>query len=242
MILERKPTFIGYLTLGDGGVEYSLEAALALVQGGVDLLEIGLPFSDPLADGPVIQEAMTRSLKRGTKTTDLIPFVEAFRKESSVPLVLFSYYNPLRAAGPEFLKAAKSVGVDGMLIIDLPFELIPPSDLDPILVVSTSTSQERLQKIGSKGKGFLYYACQKGTTGMRTELPAYFSSDIARIKKVSSLPVMAGFGISSRQIAAEAIRHADGFIVGSYFVEGMSRQLPPEQLTQLAKQIDPRRS
>lgn len=235
------PAFIAYLTLGDGGLDYSLECALSLVKGGVDLLEIGLPFSDPIADGPVIQKAMQRSLQNGTKPADFITFLQAFRKKSDVPVVLFSYYNPILAAGPKFLEQAKAAGAGGLLIVDLPFELLPQSPLDPILVISTSTPEQRLQAIASLGRGFLYYVCQKGTTGMRTSLPTYFSQDIKRIKKASPLPVVAGFGISDKETARAAIANADGFVVGSYFVEAMGRKVSPQELTTLAQTIDPRK-
>ncbi len=237
----KGPAFIAYLTLGDGGLDYSLEAALALVAGGVNLLEIGLPFSDPVADGPVIQKAMERSLKNGTKAQDLIPFLQDFRKKSDAPVVIFSYTNPILAAGRNFLEQAKKAGGDGILIVDTSYELIPPSSLDPILIVSTSTPQERVKKIVQKGKGFIYYACQKGITGMRSALPDHFGGDIARIKQETALPVAAGFGISSRETAQAAIASAaDGFVVGSYFVEAMGRRVSPQILTHFAKQIDPR--
>ncbi len=239
---KKGPAFIGYLTLGDGGLDYSLQAALALVNGGVDLLEIGLPFSDPIADGPVIQKAMERSLQEGTRPSDLIPFLKAFREHSDVPVVVFSYYNPILAAGEDFLQKAKDAGASGILIIDAPFELMPKSALDPILIVSTSTPQERVEEIAAHAKGFIYYACQKGTTGMRGGLPAHSSSAIARIRKTTNLPIAIGFGIGSRETAREAIESADGFIVGSYFVEAMGRKVSPEELTHLANQIDPRRS
>ncbi len=236
----KGPAFIAYLTLGDGGLDYSLKSALALVKGGVDLLEIGIPFSDPIADGPVIQKAMERSLQRGTKASDLISFLRDFRNKSPVPIVVFSYYNPILALGDAFLEEASTAGANGILIVDLPFEKMPESSLDPVLVVSTSTPQERVEEIAKAGRGFIYYACQKGTTGMRGALPEHSAHDIARIKGASALPVAIGFGISNRQTAKEAITLADGFVVGSYFVDAMSRRVSPEELTELAKQIDPR--
>ncbi len=238
---SNSSAFIAYLTLGDGGLEYSLESALALVEGGVNLLEIGLPFSDPVADGPVIQKAMERSLASGTKPNDVIAFLKAFRKKSDIPIVLFSYYNPILAMGQEFLEEVKQAGADGLLIVDLPYELFPTSSLDPILIVSTSTPQKRLEEIVKNGRGFIYYACQKGTTGMRKQLPAHFSADINKIKQATSLPVAAGFGISNKETALEALNSADGFVVGSYFVEAMSRRLSAQELTRLAQELDPRR-
>lgn len=228
-----------YFTLGDGGLDYSVACALALVKGGVDILEVGLPYSDPVADGPVIQKAMERSLKAGTKVRDFLTFMRKFREKSDVPVVLFSYYNPILAAGPEFLKEAKEAGANGLLIADVPFDKYPETELDPILIVSTSTPDERVEQIAARAKCFIYYACQKGTTGMRSQLPAHFPHDIARIKKHSSLPIVAGFGISNRETATEAVRYADGFVVGSYFVDAMSRRISPEKLTQLAKELKP---
>ncbi len=238
----KGPALIGYFTLGDGGMDYSLASALALVEGGVDLLEIGLPFSDPVADGPIIQKAMERSLKNGTKTQDLIPFIKAFREKSQVPIVVFSYYNPILAAGKRFLDEAHAAGANGILIVDLPFEEIPQSALDPILIVSASTSQERLEKIVQKGRGFIYYVCQKGTTGMRGQLPLGSSSAISRIKQATRLPVAIGFGISNKETAEQAFEFADGVVVGSYFVEAMGRKASTEELKQLVKNIDPRRT
>ncbi len=239
---KNGPAFIAYLTLGDGGLDYSLEAALALVRGGVNLLEIGLPFSDPIADGPVIQKAMTRSLKEGTKPADVIAFLRAFRKHSDIPVVVFSYYNPIFAAGPIFLDQIKEAGADGLLIVDLPFELMPASKLEPILIISPSTPHERVLEIAAQGRGFLYYACQKGTTGIRNALPTDFAQDVQRIKHISSLPIAVGFGIGDRETARTALQHASGFIVGSYFVEAMSRKASPQELTSLAQHIDPRSS
>jgi tryptophan synthase alpha chain len=238
----KGPAFIAYLTLGDGGLDYSLECALSLVKGGVDILEIGLPFSDPVADGPVIQKAMERSLERGTKATDLLPFIRAFRKHSDVPLVIFTYYNPILALGPAFLEEAHAAGANGILLVDVSFDLVPTSPLDPILLVSPSTPKERVERIAQAGKGFIYYVCQKGTTGMRSGLPEGSTEAVARIKEAGSLPVAVGFGIHQRQTAAQVLSLADGFIVGSYFVDAMERQVSPEELMQLAKQIDPRSS
>lgn len=235
----RTPAFIAYLTAGDGGMDYSLQAALALEKGGVDLLEIGIPFSDPVADGPVIQKAMERSLKAGTTPEMVLSLIREIRKHSSIPVVLFSYYNPIFIAGESFLKRAKEAGVDGILIVDLPVEEDTPI-LDRVLLVSPSTSDERMEQIAQKAKGFIYYVCQKGTTGARQELPEAVKTDIARIKKYTSLPVVAGFGISNKKTAEMALSSADGFVVGSLFVDAIGRKVSPEELTQLARSIDPR--
>lgn len=238
---KNGPAFIGYLTMGDGGLDYSLDSALALIEGGVDLLEIGIPFSDPIADGPVIAQAMQRSLRCGTKVADVIGFIKKLRKHTQIPLVLFSYCNPILSYSGSLLREAKEAGADGILLVDLPFEESLNSPLDPIFVISTTTPEERLIQIGAKGKGFLYYVCQKGTTGMRDTLPSQVSEDIARMKKKVSLPIVGGFGISNPAMAQQVISHADGFVVGSYFVNAMGKKTPPEQLKEMAQAIDPRR-
>lgn len=237
------PAFIGYLTAGDGGLDYSLEAALALEKGGVDLLEIGIPFSDPVADGPVIQKAMQRSLEQGTTPDDVLELIRRIRKKSSIPLVLFSYYNPILQGGKEFLLKAKEAGAQGVLIVDLSIEERKKEleVLDQIWIISSTTSEERMEKILPLCRGFIYYASQKGTTGARSGFPEGFGAKIKEIKKRSSLPVVAGFGIASRESAQEALRYADGFVVGSLFVAAMGRKASPEELTQLAQSVDPRR-
>jgi tryptophan synthase alpha chain len=235
-----KPAFVGYLTLGDGGLDYSVEAALALEKGGVDLLEIGIPFSDPIADGPSIAQAMQRSLAQGTKPTDALVFIERIRRHSKIPLVLFSYYNPIFQAGDGFLQALKEEGANGILILDQPLEEANQKILPQIFIASPSTTDQRLKTIAAKTEGFLYYVCQKGVTGMRDQLPSFVAQDLQRIKAVAHTPVVAGFGISNAKMAKEILRYADGFVVGSYFVKEMGKQVPVERLTQLAKEIDPR--
>jgi len=235
------PAFIAYLTIGDGGLDYCLESALALESGGVDLLEIGIPFSDPVADGPTIQRAMQRALDNGTKLADTITFIERLRRHSQIPLVLFTYYNPVFQAGEKFLQEAKTAGANGILILDQPCEEASQTVLEQVFIVSPSTTDERLPKIAAKSQGFLYYVCQKGVTGVRHELPTFVASDLKKIKTIAHTPVVAGFGISERSMAQEVLRHADGFVVGSYFVKEMENKASPEKLSQLAKAIDPRR-
>lgn len=235
----QQPLFVGYLTLGDGGLDYSLEAALALIEGGVNLLEIGIPFSDPIADGPVIAQAMQRSLKAGTTTCDLIPFIKKLREHTQIPLVVFSYYNPILQAGEAFLRDAAQAGVDGILIIDLSQAPSNPI-LASICVIAPTTTDERLKTITQSAQGFIYYACQKGTTGMRDALPQGIQEEISRIKQQTALPVVIGFGISNRKMAQEALSHADGFVVGSYFVAAMARKASFQELKQMAQSIDPR--
>lgn len=239
---KKRPAFIGYLTVGDGGMQYCLECALALEKGGVDILELGIPFSDPVGEGPVIQSAMERSLKEGTTPDKVLEFIRTLRRHSQIPLVLMGYFNPFLNAGGAFLTEAKNAGADGILIVDLPLEEdhFFTHDLDQIRLITPSTSPERMEGICSASKGFVYYVAQKGTTGMRKGLVEHFAESIEKIKQCTQLPVAAGFGISSRETAQEVLKAADGFIVGSLFVDAMGRKEPPEKLEALARSIDPR--
>lgn len=241
-VFKSNPAFIAYVTGGDGGLDYSLECALALIKGGVDLLEIGIPFSDPIADGPVIQRAMMRAIANHTTPEQILEIAEGVKKRHPVPIVLFTYYNPILQLGRTFLEKAASKGIDGLLIVDLPFEqeVKLPEGMQRILIATPSTSNERLEKIGKLSEGFVYYACQKGTTGIRQNLPAGFEQDVRRIKSCTGLPVAAGFGISNSASAKEALRYADGFVVGSYFVDAMEKSVSPEVLKKMAEAIDPR--
>ncbi len=243
---QGKKPFIGYMTAGDGGMSRTLEAARALVKGGVDLLEVGIPFTDPIADGPVIQQAMTRALDDGTTPEKVLEFVKAFRKESEVPIVLFSYFNPLFVGGKTFLKKAAKVGVDGILVVDLSLEEgedymgeVKRVGLDPIFLISPSTPQKRIKKIAERASGFLYYVCRKGTTGAKEEFPADLEEKVKMIKGCSSLPVAIGFGIANKEMAEHAIKVADGCVVGSILVDAIGQGKSPNELTKLAERIKP---
>jgi tryptophan synthase alpha chain len=246
-LFAANSAFVGYLTAGDGGIECTLQAALALLAGGVNVLEIGIPFSDPIADGPVIQRAMNRALIAGTSLQDILWLVKQIRQHSEVPIVLFSYFNPiLSALKNNFLQQAKAAGVDGILIVDLPFELVKnyfaqcaAEDIAPILVISPTTNAARIQKIAQKSRGFLYYACRKGTTGMREGLPQGFAEKLASIKSRVSLPVVVGFGLSDKATTAKVLEHADGFVIGSLFVKAMEEGAEGAALTKLAASINP---
>ncbi len=248
---HKKPAYIGFLTGGDGGVDYCVDCSLALVEGGVDILELGMPFSDPVADGPVIQQASQRALQRGTTPETVLEISRRVRQEADVPIILFTYYNPLLQKGPDFLKKARSVGVDAVLVVDLPppnpdhdsryfFNALEAAHLDPIFVTAPSTDQKRLDQIKDISKGFIYYACQKGTTGVRSHLPEDFPQQISKIRAGTNLPIAAGFGIASRETAQEALQYADGFVVGSAFVKQMADGADPAKLCALARAIDPR--
>ena len=250
---QQGQPFIGYLTGGDGGIDYCVDCALALIAGGVNILEIGLPFSDPVADGLVIQRAHQRALEQGTTASVILEIARRLRKVSDVPLILFSYYNPLLQKGDRYLHQLKSAGFDAALVVDLALPLHAPESepffialqaagLLPILLATPSTDRERLMQIHPFAQGFLYYVSQKGTTGVRSKLADDFSAQIARLRRHVHIPIAAGFGIADRASAKAALDHADGFVVGSAFVKKMEEKAEPFELKDLAQAIDPRRS
>lgn len=219
----NKEAFIGYLTAGDAEKKEFLE----LLDLGVNILEVGIPFSDPVADGPAIQKAMARALEKGTTPEKVIDLISEIRGQSDVAIVVFTYFNPVQKNLASFMKRAKEAGADGMLIIDLPLEeageyrrLCEEFALEPIFVIAPSTPLERIENIAKAGRGFLYYACRKGTTGVRSDLPEDLPEKIAQIRAKTSLPIAVGFGISKRKTADRVLTLADGFVVGSHFVEG----------------------
>jgi tryptophan synthase alpha chain len=246
-IFKHGKAYVGYLTAGDGGMQQSLNAALALIKGGVNILEIGVPFSDPIADGPVIQRAATRALANGTTMRDILKLTTAIRKQSDIPLVLFSYYNPILAnINPSFFDKVRDAGIDGILLVDCPLEESEEfhkqcimRDIAPIYVLTPATSIDRMQLINEKAQGFLYYACRKGTTGMKNELPADLAEKIQLIKANTTLPLVVGFGISNREMAADVLKYADGFVIGSRFVKAIEDGVSSDNLCALAQALNP---
>jgi tryptophan synthase alpha chain len=244
----KRPAFVAYLTAGDGGMARTLEASLALVAGGVDILEIGLPFSDPVADGPTIEQAAERALAQGFTLDQVLQLISDFRQQSSVPIILFSYYTPLFLASKKgFFEKAKNAGVDGCLIVDLPIEeaaehiqLCNKIGMDPVFLISPSTPAERMKLINQYSRGMLYYACRKGTTGIKDQFPEDFIDKMREIKSHTTLPVAVGFGISNKTMAQKALEYADGFVIGSLFVKAIAEGKSAAQLTELAQSLDPR--
>ena len=245
--LRQKNGFVGYLTAGDGGMTRSKEAMLALVAGGVNILEVGVPFSDPIADGPIIQSAAKRALASGATIEKVLQLVLALKQEAKTPIILFTYYNPILNAGPNFYRRAKQAGVDGCLVVDLPLEessvyqkACAKENLDPIFLISPSTPKERVEQIAKQGRGMLYYVSRLGTTGLRSDLSADLKARLTMIKSISKLPVVAGFGVTNREMAKAILAYADGFVVGSLFVAAVAKGETPDQIQSLVKAIDPR--
>ncbi len=246
-IFKKGPAFVGYLTAGDGGIEHTFDAAMALIAGGVNILEIGVPFSDPIADGPVIQRAATRALENNLTLKDILSLIKKLRDHTDIPLILFTYLNPvLKAIEKDFFASANQAGLDGVLLVDCPYEEAKgihtqcvKNHLAPIYVVTPTTSAERLKHIDKYGSGFLYYACRKGTTGVRDAMPEDMADKLREIKAISHHPVVVGFGISNKEMAAEVLQHADGFVVGSLFVKALEEGMSLPELTVMAKNLLP---
>lgn len=218
--------FIGFLTGGDPTIEKSKELILEMVRGGADLIEIGIPFSDPIAEGPVIQAANIRALASGTTTDKIFELVEAVRKETEIPLVFLTYLNPVFNYGYDrFFSRCEESGVDGIIIPDLPYEekgelgaIAQGYGVDVISLIAP-TSEQRIKQIAAEAKGFLYVVSSMGVTGMRSEIKTDLKGILDTIKEVSKIPVAVGFGINTPEQAREIGSIADGVIVGSAIVK-----------------------
>lgn len=222
----KKKALVGYLTAGDPNPETSFKILRAACGAGIDILELGVPFSDPTADGPVIQEASQRALKAGMTLTKTLEFAARLRKETETPIMLFGYYNPLFKYGLERLaKVAHQAGVDGLLVVDLPPEESGPlraalkgTDIQIIFLVAPTTRPDRAKKIARETGGFLYLITKAGTTGEGGLDYEAIRKHAAAVKAVSPLPVCLGFGIRNGQDAQKLAPMADGVIVGSTLV------------------------
>jgi tryptophan synthase alpha chain len=217
---------VTYSTAGDPDAATSSKILIALARAGADVLEVGVPFSDPLADGPVIQRATERALAAGMTLAGTLDVVRAVRREVDTPIVLFTYANPVLKMDPEiFAREAKQAGVDGVLILDYPVEEAEPlraplvaAGLDPIFLISPTTTDGRIRRSSELGRGFLYVISRLGVTGARDSLADDIGALIARVRAQSSLPVALGFGISSPEQVAKACASADAAVVGSALV------------------------
>ena len=223
---RRHGGLVAYVTAGDPDASRSEEIMLALVEGGADVLEVGVPFSDPVADGPVIQRASERALAAGMTLTGALALVARLRRRIETPIVLFTYANPILRMGLlPFAARARDSGVDGVLVLDYPVEeadslraALATAGLDPIFLISPTTTGERIRRSSELGAGFLYLISRLGVTGARNEISADASALIERVRRHSSLPLALGFGISRPEHVAEVCRHADAAVVGSAIV------------------------
>lgn len=223
---QGRKGFIAYITAGDPSLDRTLDFALALEGAGTDVLELGVPFSDPLADGAVNQMAAQRALEAGATLSGLLALIRRIRECSEMPLVLFTYLNPIYSYGfDRFLADAAGAGADGMLILDLPpqeaaqnEELASAGLLDRIQLIAPTTGSERIAGITGAGSGFIYCVSREGVTGEQTRLADNIGTRVAEIRQHTRLPIAVGFGISTPDQAAAVAQSADAVVVGSAIV------------------------
>ena len=218
---------IPFVSAGDPSLPTTEALVLAVAEAGADLIEIGVPFSDPLAEGPTIQRSSERALRSGTTLRGVLGLVKNLRPKIDQPLVLMGYANVFLAMGEQnFAAAAKEVGVDGVITVDLPpeegeyfFDSLIDREVDPILLASPTTSESRLAMLAEKTRGFLYYVSLTGVTGARKEMAAGLKEAVSKIRAISDVPVCVGFGVSTPEQVDEIGGFADGVVVGSALID-----------------------
>ncbi len=231
---EGRPALVIFFTGGDPDYDTSLSILKSLPDAGADVIEIGMPFSDPMADGPAIQAAGLRALKAGHTTEKTLAMVRAFREtDNKTPIVLMGYYNPIYSYGPErFLDAAQQAGVDGFIIVDLPPEMdeelcLPALErgLNFIRLATPTTDDKRLPRVLANTSGFVYYVSINGITGTTSPDPKMVASSVSRIKSKTELPICVGFGVNNAEQAEAIGKNADGVVVGTAIVKAVEGSL-----------------
>jgi len=230
---DGKKAFIVYITAGDPDIRTTERLALELAERGVDILELGVPFSDPIADGPTIQQASQRALAKGINMAGILRLVRRIRRDSEVPIALMTYYNPVYRYGvKDFVKDAGASGVDGVIVPDL-----PPDEADELMahsrregfrnifLLSPTSSPSRIKLVARSSNGFVYYVSLTGVTGARAKLPKEIVNNVRAIKRATKKPVCVGFGVSSPRQAASVARVSDGVIVGSAVIKLIEKNL-----------------
>lgn len=225
---DRRKALIPFITTGDPSLAQTVPLMRALVAGGADIIELGVPFSDPMADGPTIQRASERALARGVRLRDVLECVRLFRQDDeTTPVVLMGYANPVEAMGVDaFVAAARAAGVDGVLIVDYPPEeagefsaALREAGLDPIFLLAPTSTDERISSVAGQASGYLYYVSLKGVTGSGALNLDEVAARIPLIRKATGLPVGVGFGIRDAETAKAIARTADAVVIGSRIIE-----------------------
>jgi len=241
----RRPALIPFVTAGDPAPKQTVAIMHGLAAGGADVIELGMPFSDPMADGPVIQRSSERALANGVKLRDVLGYVSEFRKtNAATPVVLMGYANPIERMGEgEFIAAARKAGVDGVLIVDYPPEeagewvkLLEGTGIDPIFLLSPTSSDERIELTAKVARGYIYYVSLKGVTGATNIDTSDVERMIGRIRAHTSIPVGAGFGIRDGATARRVGKVADAVVIGSRIVQDLLA-VPPEQAPERARAL-----
>ncbi|NKW71964.1 tryptophan synthase subunit alpha [Rhodobacteraceae bacterium R_SAG10] len=243
---ERRRAFVSYIMAGDPDYETSLEIVRGLPAAGVDIIELGMQFTDPMADGPIIQRAGQRALAAGMSLQKTLDLATEFRaRDNTTPIVLMGYYNPIHSRGVDnFLTAARAAGIDGLIIVDLPpeedAELCIPAQkagLNFIRLATPTTDAARLPKVLQNTSGFVYYVSITGITGAAAAQAADVGPEVARIKARTDLPVVVGFGIRTPETARDIAAIADGCVVGSAIVSLIGDNKPPGQVLKFVKSL-----
>jgi tryptophan synthase alpha chain len=247
---ENRAAFVAYLCAGDPDLETAVAACRAVIEAGTDVLELGVPFSDPLADGLTNQLAAQRALASGMTGQTVFELVKRIRAFSEVPIVFYTYYNLIFANGVDgYVKAAKEAGVDGILTLDLPPEeagdvaaACRAHGVKTVFIVAPTTPEARMEVIGKAATGFIYYVSREGVTGVRNEVAKNVPEAVAKIKAHTTLPVVVGFGISKREHVHEVAGYADGVVVGSALVNCIRENLTQREkiapaITERAKDL-----
>jgi tryptophan synthase alpha chain len=242
---SKRPSLVCYVTCGDPGIETTHDIVLAAVNAGADVIELGVPFSDPVADGPVIQRASERALLKGTTLKHVLGLAREVRHQSAVGLIVFSYFNPVLQYGLErFCREAADSGVDGALITDLPMEesteylrLMSRYNLATVFLAAPTSTDERLKQVAEASTGFVYAVSRTGVTGARTEISQDARTLVERIRRFTRLPIAVGFGISTAEQVAEVGSYAEGAVVGSAIVEAVERAAPEGKAPQAVAEL-----
>jgi tryptophan synthase alpha chain len=245
---DGRKALIPYITAGDPHPSLTVPLMRGLVEAGADILELGVPFSDPMADGPVIQRAGERALKHGVGLADVLRLVSAFREtDTTTPIVLMGYANPIEAMGVEnFIGAAKTAGIDGVIVVDYPPEecaefsaLAKKNGIDPIFLLAPTSTDERIEQVARTGSGYLYYVSLRGVTGAAHLDFAEVSSRIPRIRAATRLPIGVGFGIRDAQSAREVARTADAVVIGSRIIQELEAGSPEHAVARVKAFLKP---
>jgi tryptophan synthase alpha chain len=245
---DRRKALIPYITAGDPHPSLTVALMHALVEAGADIVELGVPFSDPMADGPVIQRAGERALKHGVGLSNVLQFVVAFRKsDDTTPVVLMGYANPVEAMGVErFIAAAQSAGVDGVIVVDYPPEECEPfaaaakqAGIDPIFLLAPTSTDRRIEQVARVGSGYLYYVSLRGITGATNIDLTDVAARMPRIRAATRLPIGVGFGIRDAQSAREVARTADAVVIGSRIIQEIEAGGPDQAVARVKAFLKP---
>jgi tryptophan synthase alpha chain len=245
---DRRKALIPYITAGDPHPALTVPLMHALVEGGADILELGVPFSDPMADGPVIQRAGERALKHGVGLADVLRLVTEFRKsDGATPVVLMGYANPVEAMGVEkFVGAASHAGVDGVIVVDYPPEeceqfamLTKRAGIDPIFLLAPTSTDKRINEVARIGSGYLYYVSLRGITGAANIDLGDVAARIPRIRAATKLPIGVGFGIRDAESARRVAQTADAVVIGSRIIQEIEEAGPDQAVSRVKAFLKP---